>query len=420
MHPYEYIKYTIYCLVFTSVFINFPQPHKLPLSKGLFKITHDYFPSKTQWIELSHGSSNCHIRMEYSQVAFLSKGSQFILESTQWLSQREEHSLIDKYLNCASGQIFISKKDVIIHEVRSNNDLISNLRVKISQQIKHHLDNIHAAYAHALFLGVSHQLPKADKGYFKNFGLLYLLAISGFHVQYLYGNFTRFLYLIPGSPLLKKFLIFMIFTLFIPIAGGGPAVFRAVLAQGFQLFIQLSEIPIRKSSQLLWLAAILLIMEPRWILHLGFQLSFMATWGIQQFTFIQSPWNSLSISLRAILSTWGLMGIHFGSLSLLSVFVQIPTTIFITLAMTLSVIIIPLKAISSYYESTQIYRDYFAHLESLFMVLYGLQIKLFVVLQTWNKHFIWNNFLRGVTHGFYWILWGLHFVYVLNLSLIHI
>lgn len=418
MHPYEYIKYTTYCLVITSVFLNFPHPQKLPLSKGLFELSNDYFPESIQWVELSHETSNCHVRMEFIHDKFLSQGTQLILESTQWLSHQSGSSYLDQHLHCASGKIFLNQKQVHIRQIMVKETVVSNLRKVISELLKQNLSSIHSAYAHALFLGVSQQLPRIDRDYFKDFGLLYLLAISGFHVQYLYGNFTRFLYLIPGSPLVKKSLVFLIFSLFIPIAGAGPAVFRAVLSQGFQLLIQWSEVPLKKSSQLLWLACVLLIIEPRWILHLGFQLSFMATWGIQQFTFIKSPWSSLTISLRAILATWGLMGVHFGSLSLMSIFVQIPTAIFITLTMTLSLMIIPLKSISLYCApaSQGLYREYFAHLESLFMILHGIQIKLFELLKPWNNFFFWSDFLSHLTQGFYWILWASHFITIIKMK----
>ncbi len=121
-------------------------------------------------------------------------------------------------------------------------------------------------------------LPYDIKDLFVQTGLAHVLAASGFQVSLILGtllHLTR-----TASPLMQAGVGTLGLVIFASLAGWQPAVARAVV-MGFGVLIGTAiDRKIKPLNALLVAATLLLILEPAWIWDLGFQLSFLATFGL--------------------------------------------------------------------------------------------------------------------------------------------
>lgn len=134
----------------------------------------------------------------------------------------------------------------------------------------------------ALLLGLKTDIASSDKSDFSDAGLVHILAVSGLHV----GLIAWMLQFVIGGLLPKKWrrtqvvLVISGLWAFAWIAGLSSSVVRAALL--FSL-IQLARFGDRDSrtSEAVWMAGfIILAFDPDALFDLGFQLSFMAVFGI--------------------------------------------------------------------------------------------------------------------------------------------
>jgi len=121
-------------------------------------------------------------------------------------------------------------------------------------------------------------LPFDIKDKFVQTGLAHVLAASGFQVSLLLG---ALLYLTKKYSSKIQFGVGSLgLLIFISLAGWQPAVARAgVMGFGVLLALLLDR-KIKPLGSLLSAATLLLILNPLWIWDLGFQLSFLATFGL--------------------------------------------------------------------------------------------------------------------------------------------
>ncbi|OKH18325.1 ComEC/Rec2 family competence protein [[Limnothrix rosea] IAM M-220] len=109
-------------------------------------------------------------------------------------------------------------------------------------------------------------------------GLAYTIAASGFHVSLLLGCT---LWLIKKKPKKTQFLVgISILFFYILLTGFQPSVLRAALMGVAGLLALVLDRAVKPLSLLLLTATILLLFNPLWIWDLGFQLSFLATFGL--------------------------------------------------------------------------------------------------------------------------------------------
>ncbi|MEO1429900.1 MAG: ComEC/Rec2 family competence protein [Cyanobacteria bacterium J06633_8] len=121
-------------------------------------------------------------------------------------------------------------------------------------------------------------LPYQTRDLFVQAGLAHSIAASGFHVSLILGlvlgftkRFTRKTQFICGC---------LALTLFLGLTGFQPSVLRATI-MGFAALIGIGlKRKVKQLGSLTIAATILLIFNPLWIWDLGFQLSFLATFGL--------------------------------------------------------------------------------------------------------------------------------------------
>ncbi|GAB4217453.1 MAG: ComEC/Rec2 family competence protein [Synechococcales cyanobacterium] len=124
-------------------------------------------------------------------------------------------------------------------------------------------------------------LPTAVNDAFREVGLAHVLAASGFHVSILIGVVVA---LVSGLRARhKQIIVFAVLAIYVVLTGGSPSVLRATLMGGAAVLALSDEGQKRKFNPLALLllaAVVLLIWQPNWIGDVGFQLSFMATFGL--------------------------------------------------------------------------------------------------------------------------------------------
>jgi competence protein ComEC len=181
-------------------------------------------------------------------------------------------------------------------------------------------------------------LPEDIRDRFIRTGLAHVLAASGFHVSLLLGMILRLSdrfsarnRLIIGSSTL---------IIYIGLTGLQPSVMRAGLMGAGVLIALATDSKVRPLGSLLLAATILLLLNPLWIWDLGFQLSFLATWGLlvtAPALYKRLDWlppaiaTAIAIPLAASLWTLPLLCYVFNTVATYSIIVNIISTPLITI-----------------------------------------------------------------------------------------
>jgi len=109
-------------------------------------------------------------------------------------------------------------------------------------------------------------------------GLAHVLAASGFHVSLLLGLIMRFTVSLAAKPRLVIGIVTLI--TYLGLTGLQASVFRACLMGVAVLIALVMETKVKPLGSLLIAATIILLFDPLFIGDLGFQLSFLATFGL--------------------------------------------------------------------------------------------------------------------------------------------
>lgn len=189
------------------------------------------------------------------------------------------------------------------------------------------LSQRHQSLMAGFIIGDTSLLSFADRRLFRETGVTHLLAVSGQHVMVL-GLLLAAIWSWCGVPPLSRGLLTIaVLGLFGLIAAGQPSVWRAVVmyAAGVAIWnLEADPGPLRPVALSAW---VLLLWNPAWFHHIGFQLSFMAVLGIilgrapieRPLVQLGLPLllaRYLAVSFAANLATIPLVIHHFGFVSL--------------------------------------------------------------------------------------------------------
>ncbi len=122
--------------------------------------------------------------------------------------------------------------------------------------------------------------PEAIKDTFKSSGLLHILAASGMNVALIYGILFFILktFRVPFKiSVLSGIFVVILYTL---MTGLGPSVIRAAIILIFVLIGKLMDREAHSISLLSFVAILMLLYNPSYINDVGFQLSFIVTFGL--------------------------------------------------------------------------------------------------------------------------------------------
>lgn len=158
---------------------------------------------------------------------------------------------------------------------------------------------------------------------YQKLGIVHLLAISGLHV----GVLTGFLFYICVRIGITRERALQLLLLFLPfyviIAGAAPSVIRASCMTGFVLIFMLQKKRLLAIDAIGLACFVLLMINPYYLFHVGFQLSFSVSLALLLSTkIIQTAKNSfarvLLVSSIAQLASFPIIIYHFYEISLWS------------------------------------------------------------------------------------------------------
>jgi len=180
--------------------------------------------------------------------------------------------------------------------------------------------------ASALILGYKGNIDPQLKSAYSNAGVMHVLAVSGLHVGIIFMVFNsllQFLEKIKYGSLIKVVILLFVLWLYALITGLSPSVLRASVMFSF---IALSKSLNRKSNFFNTLAAsafLLLIINPYYLVDVGFQLSYIAVIGIviiqpwinnllvPKYWITQQIWGLTTVSIAAQIATFPLSLYYF-------------------------------------------------------------------------------------------------------------
>ena len=174
--------------------------------------------------------------------------------------------------------------------------------------------------------------PKDIKQSFINSGLLHILAASGMNVAFIYGFFFFILNFLR-VPFRANIIICMLSVLtYVFMTGLGASVVRAALMLLFVLTGKLIDRDAHSISLLSFVAFLMLVYNPMYINDVGFQLSFIVTFGILTMTpyIIKSgnrfaDWIIGTVTVPVIAQLWVIpvQIFYFNNISIYSIFANI-------------------------------------------------------------------------------------------------
>lgn len=252
-------------------------------------------------------------------------------------------------------------------------------------------------------------LPSDLQEQFLKAGLAHILAASGFHVSLLLGVVLAVTQRFQG---LIRFAVGMIILiLYVGLTGLQPSILRASLMGVAILLGLLTERKVNSQRSLLIIATILLLINPLWIIDLGFQFSFLATFGLIITTpFILSKLEFIPPTIASVIAVpvaifpwiFPLQLFHFGTMATYSIILNILLMPFVVLVIFggmlsagIGLIFVPLGStialfLSPFVQVLITVVRLFNHLPG-FYLLFG-QIALWQVLATYTLMvFIWNS-----------------------------
>ena len=214
-------------------------------------------------------------------------------------------------------QLYLSGNDFIkLNGIRNSiYGIADQIRMRVSSKLENKgFSEVSFGLLNALVLGRRGELSKEVIDDFKNAGAIHILAISGLHIGIilLLLNFVfKPLEYLQFGKLLKLILILLLLWFFGLIAGLSPSIIRSITMFSFVAF----GIIFKKSGSILYSIItsmlILLLMNPNYLFEVGFQLSYLAVFGIvllqpriykwytSRFMIIDYFWKLVSVSLAA-------------------------------------------------------------------------------------------------------------------------
>ena len=175
-----------------------------------------------------------------------------------------------------------------------------------------------------IVLGDKSLIPYGSWQDFKKTGTLHIMVASGMNIALFSGTVLSFLTIFFKRRIAIIFL-FIVIWFYAVMTGLQPAIIRAAIMASLIYFSQLVGRE-AESGRVLWLTGgLMLLVNPLWLLDVGFQLSFLATAGLvylqpklAKSKFFLFKYESFSSSIASQLSTMPVLVINFGSLNLLA------------------------------------------------------------------------------------------------------
>ena len=204
---------------------------------------------------------------------------------------------------------------------------IRSIRIRYYNRIKDRFDGISLGVLSAVLLGHKDNLDDKIKTVFADTGAMHVLAVSGLHVgivvflvfkiMSISSSFKGFHFFIKWG------LLMSVILMYVGITGGAPPVQRAGLTVGAMMLGEFRPGAKSRMNVLALVAMMLLLINPRSLFSVSFQMSFLAVIGILSFyrpiyslfeiknSIINSIWQLTVVGMAANLALFPLIMFYF-------------------------------------------------------------------------------------------------------------
>lgn len=216
----------------------------------------------------------------------------------------------------------------------------------------------------ALTVGEKRDLSKGVRNLYAAVGASHVLALSGLHLGILYMVLTL-LFPVGGSRLLRALregVILVVLWGFAAVAGFAPSVVRAALLFTLMSVSRCMQRDGSSMNSLAFAALVMLVINPRWLFDVGFQLSFSAVFSILLLvprldnllgahrwgTVYRYVAGIISVSMAAQIGTLPLVWYYFGAFPLyflVTNFVVVPSAFAVMLLAVLLLLFCPIELV---------------------------------------------------------------------------
>lgn len=335
--------------------------------------------------------------------------------------------------------VYLSHEDYKVLSTGKGNTLKSfalNTRTEFLNLLKENgLKGKELSVAAALLAGYDDLLDADQRREYSGAGVVHILSVSGLHVGviFLLAEFVfSFLRKRRSMAVLKPILIILVIWLYALITGMAPPVLRASLMFTLIILGRAAQQQSNTFNTLALAAFILLILDPRLLFNVGFQLSFSAVVGIVAFQpsirrlwkpinpIVKYSWDLITVSLAAQVFTAPLAVGYFH---------QFPDYFIIS-----NLIAIPLSGIIIYTGLLLLFTSFIPFAGYIISLILIYQLKLLNVSVSYIEHLpgaVWDNiYLPGygvilviifLVSLFYWIAYyrkALFYISLVSLLLV--
>lgn len=230
---------------------------------------------------------------------------------------------------------------------KSLGSFVLTLRQRMVSKFKQYIKNEDAAaIASTLILGYKASLSEEILNAYSRTGVMHVLSVSGMHVAMLMVMLSYILWFLKqrkGLRILQSLLIIMIIWFYSFLTGFSAAVCRAALMISFVIIGQAFNRDNNTPNSVAASAVILLVYNPCFLKDIGFQLSFLAVFGliylypmVYKLVVIRNwvgdkLWSFTAISLSAQIYTFPLCMYYFNQFPLYflisNLFIVLPVTL---------------------------------------------------------------------------------------------
>lgn len=179
-------------------------------------------------------------------------------------------------------------KQIVLHDLADIDCVGSSfwhrfidLRQLLLRQAPENISDYTAAWVNALVLGDDSKIDRSIIRMFQDWGLSHILAISGLHIGIVVG--LVYFLLISTSAMTKEkaeLVVLLFLPLYAVIAGGEPSVLRASAMVVLSITLRRMKISMTALDVISIVFLLLLLFDRFIIYHIGFQFSFLVTFGI--------------------------------------------------------------------------------------------------------------------------------------------
>ena len=228
----------------------------------------------------------------------------------------------------------------------------ASLRHRLSEALIRMMGEDAGGYTAAILLGNRSMIPSEDRASFARLGIAHVLAVSGFHTGVLIFLLSGLFRLLKLKPVARLVLYAIVLLGYCALCGMSQPVLRASLILLLTLSGKLLNRP-RIGLHLLCAAAILLLLlSPVQLTGISFQLTFGAVLGItlimpyleslNPFTrkIPKKLWSSAAVVIAAQLGVLLPELYHYQKLPLLSLLVNLPVSLFVSVLLSLDWVIL--------------------------------------------------------------------------------